>query len=273
MIVSSARDTNGGYPGGLRAFDLDGNPQGFFGRDMRIADPRGLRVDGRRQLLYVNSGTDHVLAVGATGRIVYDSGPIPGLDPGGGNWGPNDRYYVGLRRQRTIVSFDRMLNGPPQPALPPAAVPFPRGFAIASDGRLFLSSGIGPSGQGDNTICVFGTDGELLSARFIEDPEISPLDLAIAPTGNVVVSSECPFGAADAVCSVREYDIDTGELVRVFKADDGFRSPRGLRFGPDGNLYCVSRDAVVAFDFKEGDYIGSLVRLQGLNGQALEFFA
>jgi len=41
--------------------------------------------------------------------------------------------------------------------------------------------------------------------RLVADPELNPLDLAIAPNGNIVVSSECPFGAADAVTSIREY--------------------------------------------------------------------
>ena len=30
----------------------------------------------------------------------------------------------------------------------------------------------------------------------VRDPELSPLDLAIAPNGNIVVSSEHPFGAS-----------------------------------------------------------------------------
>jgi hypothetical protein len=45
-----------------------------------------------------------------------------------------------------------------------------------------------------------------------ERPELSPLDLAIAPNGNIVVSSEYPFGASDAVATVREYDSADGHL-------------------------------------------------------------
>jgi hypothetical protein len=49
----------------------------------------------------------------------------------------------------------------------------------------------------------------------------------------IVVASEWPFGAADAVPSVREYDPVTGQLVRVFALERpvGFRRPRGLRSG------------------------------------------
>ena len=39
--------------------------------------------------------------------------------------------------------------------LPHGIVPFPRGFAFGSGGTLFLSSGIGPNGDGDNTIVAF----------------------------------------------------------------------------------------------------------------------
>lgn len=92
------------------------------------------------------------------------------------------------------------------------------------------------------------------------DPELSPLDLAIAPNGNIVVSSEHPFGAVEAVTSVREYAVTDGHLVRVFSPNGKaeFRKPRGLRFGPGGLLYCVARDEVVGFDFGSGECLGAI---------------
>jgi hypothetical protein len=100
--------------------------------------------------------------------------------------------------------------------LPQGIVPFPRGFGFGSDGRVYLSSGVAPSGQGDNTIVVFDRSGALLTPRLVTDPEQSPLDLKRAPNGNIVVASEWPFGAAEAIPSVREYDPATGQLVRSF---------------------------------------------------------
>jgi hypothetical protein len=127
------------------------------------------------------------------------------------------------------------------------------------------------SGPGDNTIVVFDRSGTLRTPRLVNDTELSPLDLKLAPNGNIVVASEWPFGAADAVSSVREYDPATGQLVRVFVPERsvGFRRPRGLRFGPGGRLYCVGEDHVVAFDFRTGSFLDPVVQLARLNGQAL----
>ena len=129
-----------------------------------------------------------------------------------------------------------------------------------------------PSGIGENTIKVFDADGHLLVPRLVEDSQLSPLDLSIAPNGNIVVSCEWPFGGRDAISSVREYDSTSGRLVRIFRPDGSilFRNPRGLRFGPDGDLYCVARDEVVSFDFETGDFSGANVNRSDLFGQALE---
>ena len=252
LLVSSAKGANGAGYGAILAFDLVGNALGTFCDDSRVADPRGLCVDPSGDLLYVNNGNDRVLALDQKGQVLKDTGPINALDPGGGVFGPDGRYYVGSRRLRTIMAMPARLDGPAIPYLPPEVVPFPRGFAFAPDGRIFLASGMSPSGIGENTIKVFDADGHLLAPRLVEDSQLSPLDLAIAPNGNIVVSCEWPFGGRDAISSVREYDSTSGRLVRIFRPDGSilFRNPRGLRFSPDGDLCCVARDEVVSFDFE-----------------------
>jgi hypothetical protein len=198
LLVTSAAGNNGNGYGVLLAFDRNGEPFGRFSEDSRIADPRGLAVDREAGLLFLNSGTDRVLALDVNGRVVRDTGPVDGLNPGGGNFGQDHRYYVGTRSARTIMAFPTSLDATGEPVLPPGIVPFPRGFAFGHDGRLFLASGIGPNGEGDDTILVFPPDEHSLPSRLVTDPELSPLDLAIAPNGNIVVSSERPFGAPDA---------------------------------------------------------------------------
>jgi DNA-binding beta-propeller fold protein YncE len=274
ILVTSASGINGNGYGTLLAFKRDGALIGPFSDDSRIVDPRGLVVDQKEGLLFLNSGTDRVLALGPDGTIVRDTGPIARLNPGGGIFGPDGRYYVGLRSARTIMAFPALLDASGEHFVPPGIVPFPRGFAFGHDGRLFLASGIGPNGEGDNAIVAITPNDRTRATRLVSDPELSPLDLTIAFNGNLVVASEHPFGAVDSVTSVREYDAVDGHLVRVFSPtkQSEFRKPRGLRFGPDGHLYCVAQDDVVAFDFTTGACMGSPVQLQRLNGQALAFF-
>ena len=275
LLVTSASGANGDGLGALLAFESDGRLRGTFIDDDRIADPRGLALDPKENLLLLNSGADRILAISPQGRIIRDIGRIEGLNPGGGTFGPDGRYYVGLRTARTIIALSTSLDADAENVLPPKVVPFPRGFAFGHDGRLFLASGIGPHGEGDNSILAFGpgTSSPMRPTRLVSDPQLSPLDLTIAPNGNIVVSSELPFGAKDAVTSVREYDAKDGHLVRVFSSNGKaeFRKPRGLRFAPDGVLGCVARDEVVAFDFVSGSCLGSIARLPRLNGQALVF--
>jgi sugar lactone lactonase YvrE len=225
-------------------------------------------------LLFVNSGSNRILALDRNGQVVRASRAMEGLNPGGGNFGPDGRYYVGLRSERTIMAFARELDRAGEYILPAHVVPFPRGFAFGSDGTLFLASGVGPGGEGDNTILAFDSDRRMLPSWKVRDPELSPLDLAVAPSGNIVVSSEHPFGAANAATTIREYDRDDGHLVRIFVPYDRvrFRRPRGLRFGPHGRLYCVAEDEVVAFDVETGNCLGPVVTLPRMNGQALIFF-
>ena len=166
-----------------------------------------------------------------------------------------------------LLAFDR--DGTPLgPFSSDTRIADPRGLGVQRDeGLLFLNSGT-------NRVPALDPSGRLLSSWRVQDPELSPLDLAVAPNGNIVVSSEHPFGAPEAVTTVREYDATDGHLVRVFAPGDSaeFRKPRGLRFGPDGRLYGVARDEVVTFDFATGQCLGPLVTLPRLNGQALIFF-
>ena len=218
LLATSAAGANGDGLGALLAFDDEGRFLGKFSDDGRIADRRGLSVNRRQGLLFLNSGGDRVLALDADGMVVCDTGQIEAFNPGGGIFGPDGRYYVGSRSRRNVMVFGSHLKPDGENFLPTAVVPFPRGFAFGHHGRFFLASGIGPNGVGDNAIVAFERDECTLPVLLVSDPELSPLDLTIAPNGNIVVSSEHPFGAPNAVTSVREYDARSGHLVRIFSA-------------------------------------------------------
>jgi DNA-binding beta-propeller fold protein YncE len=271
ILVTSASGANGDGYGALLCFAADGELAGPFSDDRRITDPRGMSLSPAGDLVYVSSGDDRVLALDLNGTVAADSGRTAGLDPGGGTFAPDGRYCITLRHRGTVLALLPGLDTEGELLLPAGAVPFPRGFGFGRGGELYLSSGIGPSGQGDNTIAVFDHRGRLRTPRLVSDPELSPLDLVVAPGGNLVVSSEWPFGSPGAQASVREYDPDTGRLVRVLAPEPTveFTRPRGLRFGPGGRLYCVGQDHVVAFDFATGKFLGVIAELPRLNGQAV----
>ena len=104
---------------------------------------------------------------------------------------------------------------------------------------------------------VFDPDAPVQPRRLVTDPELSPLDLTVVPNGHIVLASESPFRAPDAVVTVREYDPASGEFlrVRVFAPDPSvnFRQPRGLRLGPDDRVYCVGEAHAIAFNFSTRD--------------------
>ena len=188
ILVTSASGANGNGYGAILGFGPEGEFTGPFSSDPRIAYPRGLSLDPSGALVYLNSGDDRMLALDLRGNVVRDSGRIRGLDPGGGEFGPDGRYCVTMRRQRTILAMPAALDREGEFLLPEGIVPFPRGFGFGRDGRLYLSSGVAPSGQGDNTIVVFDRSGTLRTPRMVTDTELSPLDLKFAPNGNIMVA-------------------------------------------------------------------------------------
>jgi DNA-binding beta-propeller fold protein YncE len=195
ILVTSASGANGDGYGTVLGFGPEGELAGPFSGDPRITDPRGMSLDPSGALVYLNSGGDRILALDLHGQVVRDSGPLPGLDPGGGEFGPDGRYYVTMRRRGTIGAVPAALDEKAGFLLPEGTVPFPRGFGFGDDGRIYLSSGVAPSGEGANTIVAFDRSGALRTPRLVNDPELSPLDLKLAPNGNVVVASEWPSGA------------------------------------------------------------------------------
>ena len=56
LLVTSASGANGNGFGALLAFELDGRLRGTFIDDDRISDPRGLAIDPKENLLFLNRG-------------------------------------------------------------------------------------------------------------------------------------------------------------------------------------------------------------------------
>jgi hypothetical protein len=134
VLVTSASGHHGTGSGKLLAFDEQGKLIGPFSKDLLIVDPRGLGVEPSEDLVFLNSGSDRILALDRTGKVVRGSDRPPGLDPGGGNLGPDGQYYVGLRSDRTIMAFPKISTSPVHLFF--RQVPFPTGFGF---GQVSLS--------------------------------------------------------------------------------------------------------------------------------------
>ena len=111
ILVTSASGANGNGYGAILGFGPEGEFTGPFSSDPRITDPRGLALHPSGALVYLNSGDDRMLALDLDGNVVRDSGPIPGLDPGGAEFGPDGRYCVTMRRRRTILAVPAASTG------------------------------------------------------------------------------------------------------------------------------------------------------------------
>ena len=138
LLVTSASGANGDGYGALLGFDQDGKPIGPFSADKRIVDPRGLAPEAAAGLLFLNCA-ERVLALDPMGKVVRDTGVIAGLNPRRRDFGPDGRYYVGLRDARTILALPPTLMSAGEPVLPNGIVPFPRGFGF-NTGRVSSSS-------------------------------------------------------------------------------------------------------------------------------------
>jgi DNA-binding beta-propeller fold protein YncE len=280
LLVTSSASAKGSIRDGVYRFDAaSGRFEGAFGCGAEIRDPRGIRLSPDRSFVLVNNGDDRILKFeAASGKFLGSLSFRPGLDPGGGKFGWDGRYYVGSRSEKSIIAFDVAGDGEPSIFVPGTFAKFPRGLAASSSGALYVASGTHPvTGEGQNTILRFDRQGQLDESFKVNDPDLSPLDIEVGPNGNLLSASEVPFGDANAITTVREYDKSTGRLERVFDAGrraDGqpvSRLPRGITIGPDGALYSSGADNVVRYDLQTGRFDRVVVASPDISVQSIIF--
>jgi hypothetical protein len=289
-VYATNRDllvTSAAARGNSQVLRFDGRTGAFLGifdAGGGVVDPRDIvPVPPDGQQVIVNNGDGRLLRFDSrTGTFLGTFASQAGLNPGGGLFGPNGDYFVDARSRAAIARFDGATGAFLGDFIPAGLVAFPRGFRFGPNGDLYFANGADPAtGGGGGSVLKFDAQGNLLNRSFITDPALSPLALIIAPDGNILITSEFPFGAANSVGTVREYDPNTGALVRVYDAGLGpdgqpiLSRPRGLVVGPDGSLYVSStgNGTVVRFDLATGAYLGTFASFPGLNGQAVTFVA
>jgi hypothetical protein len=133
----------------------------------------------------------------------------------GGACALDGMYYVGSRSQRSIEQVDLSARRYCGPAVALDGISFPRGFAVRDDGGFVVASGTHPvRGGGRRGLFLYNRNGSIESNSFVDDPLLDPLDLALHG-GYLYVTSEFPFGADDAVVSLRRYDANPGVRSRA----------------------------------------------------------
>ncbi|MEB3282458.1 MAG: hypothetical protein VKK42_26420 [Lyngbya sp.] len=281
IVVTSA--ANNGNSAALRFDGLTGRFIGEFPIGGGLTDPRDIVLEPPDQsTVLINSGDDNVLRFQASdGTFINSFIEFPNLNGGGAVFGPDENYYVGARSLGAILRFNGETGEFIDEFIPSEAVDFPRGFVFGLDGNFYLGNGADPAtGTGGGSINQYdGLTGELINSNFVNDPELSPLDVINGLDGNLYVSSEFPFGSDEATGTVRVYDIDDGTLLNVLNAGVDERgevllaAPRGIGFGPDNHLYVSSTGtgSLVRFDGTTGEFIDVFIEFPNLNGQALNF--
>ncbi|HTU71398.1 MAG TPA: hypothetical protein VMF11_13895 [Candidatus Baltobacteraceae bacterium] len=266
LVVSSAAAL--GY-GALRAFEESAGWTAFGPPE--IADPRGVRRRADDPYLLVNDPIAGVWLLDFDGAVLAQIALPAGLDPGGGAFAPDGTYYVGSRAQRSIERVDLTARRYAGRALALEGIAFPRGFAVLEDGGFVVASGTHPvRGGGRRALFRYDRDGKIESDAFVDDRLLDPLDLAVRD-GSIYVTSEAPFGAEDAVVSLRRYDARTGAAAGAWSAQDTpvfgkLRKPRGITFAQDGTLLLCAQNGVVAVDvatFGRARFVAEDDRLAG----------
>ncbi len=269
IVVSSASGL--GY-GTLRTFSQGSGWSAFGPR--QIGDPRGVRRRTGDAHLVVNEPSAAVWLLELDGASIARIELPAGIDPGGGAFATDGTYYVGSRSQRSIEHVDLAARRYLGRALTLEGIAFPRGFAPLNDGGFVVSSGTHPVlGTGRRAVFLYDRTGTLEPDPLVDDPLLDPLDLALH-NGRLYVTSERPFGADDAVVSLRSYDAKSGASTGTWSSENTpefarVRKPRGITFADDGTLLLCAQNCVLAVDITTAGKAWFVAEDDRLAGQSL----
>jgi hypothetical protein len=246
-----------------------------------LDDPEGMAFgpDGN---LYVSSfNTDEILRYnGSTGAFIDSFIPSGsgGLDGSQGLvFGSDGNLYVASWFTSSIMRYDGQ-SGAPLPSPGNLGAIFATGGGLISpydlvfgpDGLLYVSGA-----ESNNIVRFDGLTGSPLGPFVPSVPE--PSGLTFGVDGNLYVSSG-NFGT-----EVLRFDGTTGSPSpspshsgATFASGGGLDRPRGVRFGPDGNLYVSSfgSDEVLRYTGSTGAFIDAFIPASsgGLNGPRFLLF-
>ncbi len=98
-----------------------------------------------------------------------------------------------------------------------------------------------------------------------------PFGLVFGPHDHNLYVSSGQFKGPGQLKAVLRYDGTTGAFIDEFVDSTHLTSPRGIIFGPDGNLYVADGDGnadgrIVRYDGKSGAFLGDFVPIAGNGG-------
>jgi sugar lactone lactonase YvrE len=136
-----------------------------------------------------------------------------------------------------------------------------RGIEVLPNGNLVAAS------TGANRLSEFDPQaGGLVRALPNACPSsfTSPFDVAANASGDLYVS--CPFSDG-----VRRFDVNDISVPFVALGSGGLGAPRGLVFGPNGNLFVASASGeVLEYQAGTGNFVGAFVDTTGNGGGAID---
>jgi hypothetical protein len=237
---------------------------------------------------------------GATGAFVQTFASGGGLSkPQGLVFGPNGNLFVSSLGNDAVLEYDGTTGAFVKTFASDGGLASFIGIMFGPNGDLFVSSPVGEVEEYNGTTGAFvknfaygsGAGGLVFAPNgklFVSNPDLNavseydatigvfktftsgggllhPQGLVFGPNGDLFVSNGDISSLDPANNDVLEYNGTTGAFVKIFASGGGLEFPRGLVFGPNGDLFVTSLSgAVLEYNGTTGAFVQTFTSGGGL---------